>query len=398
MEKELIKKAGCIVFNDKEEVALVYRIKEGDFSFPKGHLEEGESYEECAVREVREETGLVVKIIHELPDLTFNKDNKRILIKFYLAIEIGKINDVEEGNIPYWANYRSVYSELSYRNLKKYYSSNFNLIANKIQNVTEGSNLYIMSPENKNYNEAVERLYGEAKVSLKPKIIFTEHFDYKAIKYGSVLYYLNNNAEIISNILKKVDFTKNGIYLVNNLFYKKNYGKYAMQKMMAEENIKVPAIFCNKNYVFPLYIKDVVNSGGKNFRVDNKEELDLVVKNNFSSKNEYYLEEAIVHSLEERKYYYVDGRVFYGENEVFGGKIFGCCGKIAELFCLEIFSTDIFIISDDEFCVIDVNHSSGFFLSNLARKEFVRFLDKKSCEDGGIGGFEYREQGSGVRI
>ena len=37
---------------------LVHRPKYDDWSFPKGKLEEGESWEEGAVREVEEETGL----------------------------------------------------------------------------------------------------------------------------------------------------------------------------------------------------------------------------------------------------------------------------------------------------------------------------------------------------
>ena len=40
------------------EVLLVHRPRYDDWSFPKGKLEAGESEEECAVREVREETGM----------------------------------------------------------------------------------------------------------------------------------------------------------------------------------------------------------------------------------------------------------------------------------------------------------------------------------------------------
>ena len=41
------------------EVLLVHRPRYGDWTFPKGKRERGETDEECAVREVREETGLV---------------------------------------------------------------------------------------------------------------------------------------------------------------------------------------------------------------------------------------------------------------------------------------------------------------------------------------------------
>ena len=39
-------------------VLLVHRPKHGDWSFPKGKLEHGETWEQAAVREVEEETGL----------------------------------------------------------------------------------------------------------------------------------------------------------------------------------------------------------------------------------------------------------------------------------------------------------------------------------------------------
>ena len=52
----MVNKAGCILVNkDTKQVALVYRDKFNDFSFPKGHVEEGESLIDCAVRETEEE-------------------------------------------------------------------------------------------------------------------------------------------------------------------------------------------------------------------------------------------------------------------------------------------------------------------------------------------------------
>lgn len=50
-------KAGCILINKKsKKIAIIYRDKKDDYTFPKGHKEENESIEECAIRETAEET------------------------------------------------------------------------------------------------------------------------------------------------------------------------------------------------------------------------------------------------------------------------------------------------------------------------------------------------------
>lgn len=56
MDKLKIIAAGGLVTNAKEELLMIFR--RGKWDLPKGKLDEGESIEACAVREVEEETGL----------------------------------------------------------------------------------------------------------------------------------------------------------------------------------------------------------------------------------------------------------------------------------------------------------------------------------------------------
>lgn len=54
---------GVLVFNSKNQILLGRRKgAHGEFTFapPGGHVEYGESFEECAIREILEETGLAV--------------------------------------------------------------------------------------------------------------------------------------------------------------------------------------------------------------------------------------------------------------------------------------------------------------------------------------------------
>jgi len=60
-----VRAAGGLVFQD-DDVLLVHRPQYDDWTFPKGKAEEDESDEECALREVHEETGLRCALDEEI--------------------------------------------------------------------------------------------------------------------------------------------------------------------------------------------------------------------------------------------------------------------------------------------------------------------------------------------
>jgi 8-oxo-dGTP diphosphatase len=66
----LVRAAGGVVVRNGD-VVLVHRPKYDDWTFPKGKAEAGESDEDCALREVAEETGLRCRLRDELPSTEY---------------------------------------------------------------------------------------------------------------------------------------------------------------------------------------------------------------------------------------------------------------------------------------------------------------------------------------
>jgi 8-oxo-dGTP diphosphatase len=69
-EDGVVRACGGLIFRDGL-VVVVHRPKYDDWSFPKGKAHPGESDEECALREIDEETGLRVQLDEELATTTY---------------------------------------------------------------------------------------------------------------------------------------------------------------------------------------------------------------------------------------------------------------------------------------------------------------------------------------
>lgn len=70
------------------EVVLVYRGRYDDWSFPKGKLDQGETYEQAALREVAEETGLVCELGPELTPTRYRDGKGRDKLVRYWAMRV----------------------------------------------------------------------------------------------------------------------------------------------------------------------------------------------------------------------------------------------------------------------------------------------------------------------
>jgi 8-oxo-dGTP diphosphatase len=79
---------GVVVRRDEEgrtRVAVIHRPKYRDWSLPKGKLEQGEGWQEAALREVHEEIGYECELGPELPHVTYlDRKSRRKLVRYWL--------------------------------------------------------------------------------------------------------------------------------------------------------------------------------------------------------------------------------------------------------------------------------------------------------------------------
>jgi 8-oxo-dGTP diphosphatase len=85
--EEHVKAAGGVVMRDGE-VAVVHRPRYDDWTLPKGKLDPDESFEEAALREVEEETGLLCRLVRELPPVAYRDARGRPKIVRYWLMEV----------------------------------------------------------------------------------------------------------------------------------------------------------------------------------------------------------------------------------------------------------------------------------------------------------------------
>ena len=102
----------------------VVRVRDQILALPKGHPEEGESTQDAALREVREETGLEATPVEKLGDIRYwyARDGDRVLkiVSFFLLrYRSGRLedhdNEVEEA---LWIPLEEAPARLAYRGEK----------------------------------------------------------------------------------------------------------------------------------------------------------------------------------------------------------------------------------------------------------------------------------------
>jgi 8-oxo-dGTP pyrophosphatase MutT (NUDIX family) len=100
----MIRAAGGVVVREAGEgieVLVVHRPRYDDWTFPKGKAEPGESDEDCALREVEEETGLRCELDHELSETSYvDAHGRPKRVRYWLMRPVGGelrfVNEVDD--------------------------------------------------------------------------------------------------------------------------------------------------------------------------------------------------------------------------------------------------------------------------------------------------------------
>ncbi len=130
-------KGGTVLYNkEKDQIALVYRRKHRDLSFPKGHVENNETLEECAVRETTEETGRYCHLFDNelLGILKYVSKREDVEVYMYLAIDDGKcLEESPDPEILVWVDLDEVENTIMYENIKVFWDEAYPIIKKKLK-------------------------------------------------------------------------------------------------------------------------------------------------------------------------------------------------------------------------------------------------------------------------
>jgi len=119
----LIRQAGSIVIrlDSKEPQVLLVTARRNprNWIFPKGHIEKGETPEEAALRETREEAGVVGDLIAPAGILEYGFLGAKARVEYFLVQFRREAGPPEDGRQRTWCRLEDALDRLNYKNSRK---------------------------------------------------------------------------------------------------------------------------------------------------------------------------------------------------------------------------------------------------------------------------------------
>jgi 8-oxo-dGTP pyrophosphatase MutT (NUDIX family) len=119
----IIYQSGAIVvrLDEEEPRILLVSAKRNphNWIFPKGHIEPGETTEVAALRETREEAGVIGKLIGPAGVLEYGFLGAKARVEYFLLLFSREAGPPENGRARIWCRMDEALDRLSYKNSRK---------------------------------------------------------------------------------------------------------------------------------------------------------------------------------------------------------------------------------------------------------------------------------------
>ena len=113
------KSCGAVVYNPDKQAFLIIKMLNGNWGFPKGHTEDNETDIQTAMREVREETGIDIEIVHgfkkSIKYIPFPGVLKEVI--FFIGITMEEKVTIDKNEIEdyMWCTYGEALKMITYK-------------------------------------------------------------------------------------------------------------------------------------------------------------------------------------------------------------------------------------------------------------------------------------------
>jgi 8-oxo-dGTP pyrophosphatase MutT (NUDIX family) len=131
MNNAIVRQAGAVVYRgscSREFLIVRARRTPEQWIFPKGHIEPGESAEDAAVREAREEAGVIGRVIAPLSAIEFVFNGRQIHVE-YFVVEAMSTTDEREPREQAWLPFDEAREQLSHAGARRLLDQAATLIA-----------------------------------------------------------------------------------------------------------------------------------------------------------------------------------------------------------------------------------------------------------------------------